>query len=261
LRELLRNPVYLPLLNVDMKARHAPLCLALAAAAVLVPAAHAAAVERIDANFLSEYSSNNYVIDQGEIVTFGNRDKFLRHGLASDTAGLLSAPVIARGQTRLVRGAPYLTAGAYTFHCPIHAAMTSRLTVTAAGAPLPADAVRPGAVVKIKTGALGKLLGKKRLRVTVVTSEAADAAISGGAAGVAIGRAEATYVAAGRRSFTLPLDGKTARAIAARARTGQVALKVKVTLTDAAGNVSVVKRARRLGAPRPAAKKKPKPPA
>jgi hypothetical protein len=244
-----------------MKARHAPLCLALAAAAVLAPASPAAAVERIDAAFLSEYTSTSYVIDQGEIVTFGNRDKFLRHGLDSDTAGVLTAPVIERGQTRLVRGAPFLTAGTYPFHCPIHPSMTSRLTVTAGGSPLPADSVRPGALVKIKTGALGKLLGKKRLRVTVATSEAADAVVSGGAAGVAIGRAERTYVTAGRRSFTLPLDGRAARSIAAKARTGQVAIKVKVTLTDAAGNVAVVKRARKLGAPRPAAKKKPKPPA
>jgi plastocyanin len=240
-----------------MKARHAPLCLALAAAAVLAPAAPASAVERIDAAFLTEYTSTSYVVDQGEIVTFGNRDKFLRHGIDSDTVGLFNAPVVERGQSRLVRGAPYLTAGAYTFHCPIHPAMTSKLTVTAGGSPLPPDAVRPGAVVKIKTGALGKLLGKKRLRVTVVTTEAADAAISGGAAGVAIGRAESTYVTAGRRSFTLPLDGATARSIAAKARTGQVAIKVKVRLTDAAGNVAVVKQARKLGAPRPAAKKKP----
>jgi hypothetical protein len=245
-----------------MKARRAPLCLALAAAAVLAPTAPAAAVERIDGAFLSEYSSTNYVIDQGELVMFGNRDKFLSHGLQSDAAGLFSASVIAKGQTRLLRGAPYLTAGAYTFHCPIHPPMTSRLTVTAAGSPLPPDATRPGAAVKIKTGALGKLVRRKRLKLAVTVSEAADVSIAAGAAGVSIGRAERTYVAAAGRTINLTLGGAAARSIAARAaRKGQVAIRVKVTLTDAAGNAAVVKRARRLGAPRPAGKKKPKAPA
>ena len=100
----------------------------------------ALALERIDATFLAEYSADSYTIDQGEIVTFGNRDKFLAHGVVSDTSGLFSAPVIGAGQARLLRGAPFLTAGSYPFHCPIHPGMTSALNVTAGGAPLPADA-------------------------------------------------------------------------------------------------------------------------
>ena len=229
--------------------------MALALAAALAQATPASAVERIDGVFLSEYSSNNYVIDQGELVVFGNRDKFLSHGLASDSAGLFSAPVIEQGQTRLLRGAPYLTTGSYTFHCPVHPPMTSTLTVATGGSPLPPDALAPVAAVKIKTGALGKLVRKKKLRVTVSTSEPADAVIAGGAAGVAIGRAERTYTAPGRRSFTIPVSGGAARKIAGRARLGQVTLRVKVTLTDAAGNEAVFKRARRLAAPRAAAKK------
>jgi hypothetical protein len=261
LRKLLRNPVLPPLLNVGMKPRRTPLCLALAVAAVLGPATPASAVERIEGTFLSEYTSNNYVIDQGELVVFGNRDRFLSHGLASDSVGLFSAPVIERGQTRLVRGAPYLTTGTYNFHCPIHPPMVSMLTVASSGSPLPADAVRPGATVKIKTGALGKLVGKKKLRLAVSASEAADVSIAAAAGGVTIGRAERTYLAAARRTFTLRLTGAAARSIAARARTGQITIKVKVTVTDAAGNAAVVKQARALGAPRPAAKKKkPKPP-
>lgn len=239
-----------------MRPRRALACSVLALAAALSPAAPAAAVERIEGTFLSEYTSSNYVIDQGELVTFGNRDKFLSHGVASD-AGLFTAPVIARGQMRLVRGAPFLTPGAYPFHCPLHPGMTSQLTVAASGSPLPPDAVKPAAGVTIRTGALGKLIGKKRLRLSVAATEAADVAISAGAGGVAIGRAERTYLTASRRSFVMPLSGKAARAIAARARTGQVSIKVKVALTDAAGNSAVVKRARRLGGPPRGAKKKP----
>ena len=102
-------------------------------------AAPAGAIERIDAAFLSEYSAEAYAIDQGEIVTFGNRDKFLSHGLVSDSGGLFGASVITWGQVRLLRGAPFLTTGSYSFHCPIHQGMTAVLNVTAAGAPKPMD--------------------------------------------------------------------------------------------------------------------------
>jgi len=245
-----------------MNLRSAPLCLALALAAMLAPAATpASAVERIDAAFLSEYSATSYVIDQGEIVTFGNRDRFLSHGIASDTASLFSAPVIGRGQTRLVRGAPFLaTGGPYPFHCPIHPGMTSSLSVTAGGAPLPADATPPGAVIKVKTGNLGKLLKKRKLRLTVNPSEAADAVVKAGAGGAKLGRAERTYVRAGARAITIAVSGEAAREIAAtRAQGRPVAVKVKVSLSDVAGNAAVVKGSRSLaGSPGGGGKKKKK---
>ena len=153
----------------------------------------------MDATFLAEYSAESYTIDRGELVTFGNRDTFLAHGVVSDAGSLFSAPVISKGQVRLLRGAPFLTTGSYPFHCPIHPGMTSVLNVTAAGSPLPADAIAPSAQLKIKTASLGRLAGKRRLRVVVNPSEAVDAVVKASAEGVALARVERTYVSPGPR--------------------------------------------------------------
>lgn len=208
--------------------------------------ATAQAVERINAAFLAEYGAEDYVIDQGEIVTFTNRDRFLAHGLASDAGTLFGAPVLRRGQTRLVRGAPFLSAGGpYPFHCPIHAGMTSRLHVTPAGAPLPPDAIRPGAKLKLRPGGLRRLLAKRRVRVVVIAGEALDAVVKASAGGVALGRVERTYVAPGRRAVTLSFSAAAAAAV--RRAPAPVKLSVRAALSDAAGNRGGARARRVLG--------------
>jgi plastocyanin len=219
-------------------------------------------VERIDAAFLSEYSAEGYTIDQGEIVTFGNRDKFLSHGLVSDSGGLFSAPVITWGQVRLLRGAPFLTTGSYPFHCPIHAGMTSVLNVSAAGAPLPADTITPTSVLKAKTGSLARLTGKGKLRVVVNPSEAVDAVIKASAAGVDLARIERTYVTPGRRAITIKVERSATKALRrAVARVDTPRLGVRLTISDVAGNSRAIKASRRLAVPRkPKGKRGKKPP-
>ena len=208
----------------------------------------ALALERMDATFLAEYSAESYAIDRGELVTFGNRDTFLAHGVVSDAGSLFSAPVISKGQVRLLRGAPFLTTGSYPFHCPIHPGMTSVLNVTAAGSPLPADAIAPSAQLKIKTASLGRLAGKRRLRVVVNPSEAVDAVVKASAEGVALARVERTYVSPGPRGISLKVTAAAARAAArAAAQAGAAArVRLRVTLSDVAGNARAVKASRRL---------------
>ena len=221
---------------------------ALAAALMGAATPSALALERIDATFLAEYSADSYTIDQGEIVTFGNRDKFLAHGVVSDTSGLFSAPVIGAGQARLLRGAPFLTAGSYPFHCPIHPGMTSALNVTAGGAPLPADATAPGARLKIKTASLARLTRKRKLRIVVTPSEAVDAVVKASAEGVDLGRLERTYVTPGRRAISIKVARPAARALAkAASKAAGPRLRLRVTLSDVAGNSRAVKASRALG--------------
>ncbi len=222
-------------------------------------AAPALALERVDATFLAEYSAESYTIDEGEIVTFGNQDKFLAHGVVSDTGGLFSAPVITRGQVRLLRGAPFLTStgSPYTFHCPIHPGMTSALNVTSAGAPLPADATAPTALLKIKTASLARLAGKRKLRIVVSPSEAVDVVVKASAEGVELGRIERTYVTTGRRAISLNVERSAANAVArAAAKAREPRLRLRVTLSDVAGNARAVKASRKLQVPRPKKKKK-----
>ena len=231
--------------------------LAALAAGALAPAP-ALALERIDATFLAEYSAESYTIDQGELVTFGNRDKFLAHGVVSDTSGLFSAPVISLGQVRLLRGAPFLTTGSYPFHCPIHPGMTSALNVTAAGTPLPADATAPGALLKIKTASVARLTRKRRLRIVVNPSEAVDAVVKASVEGVELTRIERTYVSPGRRAISIKVERSAANA-AARAIAKAAAaprLRLRVTLSDVAGNARALKASRRLAAPKAKKKKK-----
>lgn len=228
------------------------LALACVPLALLAAPAPALAVERISGSFLAEYSAKSYVIDQGEIVTFANSDRFLAHGLASDQAGLFDAPVIRQGQTRLVRGAPYLTAGGpYAFHCPIHPGMTAAISVSSAGAPLPPDGTPPTAAIKLKAPSARKLLKRRRLQVTVTPSEPVDVAIAAGVAGASLGRLERTYAAAGSRSFAFRVSAGAARRIAGvLARGGRVRARVKLSLSDAAGNAAAAKRAVQLAGPR-----------
>src|SRR5262245_11140568 len=189
------------------RARRGVLGLGAAVACALVLPSSAPAQATIDAVFFQEYSAPTFTIDQGELVTFQNRDPFLSHGLVSDDppAGdpLFSAPVIHPGETRLVRGAPFLTTGTYDFHCPVHPEMTATLEVTANGAARPPDTRDPTASVTVGTGRLAKLLAKRRVRFSVDPSEAADVAIGVRAAGVGLTTAERTYLSPGPRTLGL----------------------------------------------------------
>jgi hypothetical protein len=216
----------------------------------------AAGFERIRSPFLLEFSSPAYVIDQGEIVVFDNTDPYLRHGVASDLAiggrPAFEAPVIGRGQARLVRGAPFLpfSRNPYVFRDPAHPGMTANLFVTAAGAPLPPDAVAPFGKVKIQSGGVGGLMRSGKLRLVLRTSEAADVVLKAFVGGARLARSERTYLSPGSRGFGLPLS--STRALPSR---GPARVRVTMKLTDVAGNPGTVRASRLLAGAAPRGKR------
>jgi hypothetical protein len=221
-------------------------------AAVLMAAAapsSALALDRVEAVFAAEYSLPEYTIDEGEIVLFGNRDPFFEHGVVSDAGNgaRFRAGVVPKGGQRLLVGAPYLTSAGspYGFHCPIHPGMRSTLIVSSNGTPLPPDTAAPTAAVKIKANARTKLARKRRLKLTVNPAEIVDATVTAGVKGAGLGRAERTYLSFGSpKTVTLKFSKAAGRAVAGLRRGAR--LKVKVTLTDLAGNVTVLKPSKSL---------------
>jgi hypothetical protein len=239
----------------------------LSTVALLTGAAPAAALERIEATFLAEYGAPSYEIDQGELVTFFNRDPFLSHGLVSDaTQGgerRFEAPVIAPKRRRLLRGAPFLTTGIYPFHCPVHPDMTSNLEVNSNGSPLPPDGTPPAAGLRLRTARLAPLVKRRVVRLSVNPSEATDVTLVVRAAGVPLRRIERTYLVPGPRALRLKIPRRAARALGRRVtelrRRGRKRIKLiaRASLTDVAGNpaASGGSRAIRLRRPRRGARR------
>jgi len=235
------------------------LTLGLALVALAVAPSAASAQSTIDAVFLAEYSAPTFTIDQGEIVVFRNRDPFLEHGVVSNArAGgerRFDAGVAAPKGRRLVRGAPFLKANTYQFHCPVHPEMTATLEVSANGQPLPRDSIEPTAAVKVRTKRLGTLLERRRVRFTVNPTEAEDLAIAARAGGVKLAAVERTYVEPGRRTLVLRIRKRAAKRL--RARVAQLErhdrrslrLVVSADLADVAGNEGVATGSRRLAFP------------
>jgi plastocyanin len=242
-------------------------CLAAAMAATAAPAG---ALERVEGTFFAEYGAGSYTVDQGEIVLFVNRDPFLTHGVTSDDASggdpLFEAPVIKKGGTRLLRGAPFLTTGSYEFHCPVHPEMASRLDVNASGAPLPPDGTAPSAGVKVKRISLAGLLRRRKLRVRANPAEVADANFKASAGGVPLAAARRTYLTVGPRTLVLKISRAAARSLKSRVAElrprGRRVLKLRVaaSLVDLAGNGGTSRGGLSLrlpGPPRPGGKKAP----
>ncbi len=227
--------------------RRLPTATAVACLALLAAPAGSLAAAQIEAVFLKEYSLPTYTVDQGELVTFANRDPFLEHGVSADDvdvddAPLFSAPVVPSGSRRLVRGAPFLTEGTYLFHDPEYPEMTAQLEVTAEGEPLPPDAVSPVAAVSVRSASAKTVLRRRKLRVAVTPDEAVDVALEARSGGLRIAAAERTFLSLGKRVLAMKLtkaEGKALSRRVARLRAhGTHRLKVTVSaeVADVAGN-------------------------
>ena len=218
---------------------------AMGAAAAATPAA---ALERVEGTFFSEYSAGSYEIDQGEIVVFTNRDPFLAHGVVSDDAPggepIFEAPVVPKGNTRLLRGAPFLATGSYNFHCPVHPKMVARLDVNANGAPLPPDATAPSAGVRVKRTSVARLLRRRKLRLTTTPAEIADASFTARAGGVALASARRIYLTTDPIRLVLRISRAAAADLRERVAElraqgrRRLPLRVSAALVDVAGNAA-----------------------
>ncbi len=207
--------------------------LALALLAALPAAASAQIALPIRAVFLKEYSKPNYVMNQGEIISYENDDPFLRHGVVGEG---FFAPTSLPGGSRLVRGAPFLHAGTYAFHDSVYPEMTSTLTVTSSGAPLPPDNGKPSAKLKIVGHSAGQI------KVRVAPSEPVDVALSAFSGGARLGAAlpRAFIVPGARAAMSIVLEP------GAKGTLGGRLVEVRAKITDAAGNATKLRKTRRL---------------
>jgi len=212
---------------------------AVALLAALPAAAAAGIAAPIRAVFLKEYSKPNYTMAQGDIVVFSNEDPFLSHGLFSTA---FSAPTIPSGSTSLVAGAPFLHPGTYSFADPSHPEMTSSLTVTTGGAPLPADALPPHATAKIISS--GKQVAGGKVRVRVSPDEPVTASLKARVGKKSLGKASLALPLATRGVVTIAFDPATV------GLAGRFTLQVKGTVTDVAGHAIKLRKTARLSAPR-----------
>lgn len=211
---------------------------ALAISATLPAAAPAQFASPIRAVFLKEYSRQNYVINQGEILAFENDDPFLFHGVAGPG---FSAPVIPPGSTSLVRRALYLVPGTYPIADPKNPSMTSSLTVTSSGTPAPPDSTPPATRVRIASGG-GAVSNRGKVKVRVAPSETADISLTARIGKLVLGSATKAFLLPARGSVTIAVPPHIRKRIPPRFR-----LSVRGTITDAAGNFRKLRASKSLG--------------
>ena len=97
------------------------------ALAALAPTAGAAEQQAVSAGLT--YATPALAAAQGDTLRHTNLDPAAQHDLDSDAAGLFASPLVAAGESSLVKGVPKLPPGSYPFHCSIHSWMKGVLTV------------------------------------------------------------------------------------------------------------------------------------
>jgi plastocyanin len=230
--------------------------LAVAAGAALLPAA-AQADQRIEAATRDRYAATTVSIDQGERLTFRNGDlSGHSHDVTAKDPGpgggpLFSSRIAGPGEEVSVDGSQYLTTGSYEFYCSIHSFMRGQLNVTANGTPVPRpgggeDRVPPDLSIALRRASLRKLVRSKRIVVRTSLDEAATLKLRGV---LKRGRRRATIA-----TRTLRLDRSGTRAVSLRLTRGgrkllrgrsSALIEVRARATDAAGNRSLKRAARR----------------
>ena len=217
----------------------------IAAVLVLALAPAALADKRVEAASPNTYTTQNVTMDQGERLTFLNRD-FARHDVTavktgSDNKPLFSTPLIGQNEEVFVEGSQYLTTGSYQFICSVHSNMQGTLNVTANGTPQQrpvsggggggggTDTTKPKLSVSIKQAT------RSSMRLTVSVDEAATTTLR---------LRRGSRVIASR---TIKADAATKRTVRLRYR---VPRGSRVTLTasakDSAGNRTTLRRSRRV---------------
>jgi len=222
--------------------RRIVLILSLVLAAVFAPAAWAD--ETIRAAISNRYTNPSVSIDQGEPLNFTNGDTSRHDVTASDlreNKPLFSTPLLGQNQTAFVEGSQYLTTGSYAFFCTVHPFMTGSLTVTSAGTPVPrpgggADTVAPVLSARVTSGSRRGVRRSRAISVRVTSNEAVSVSARATARGRTIASGSFSVDEGASRTGSLKLNA-AGRSAAARRRA--LAVTVRVTATDAAGNRTV----------------------
>lgn len=216
--------------------------------AVAPPAANAD--KEIGAASGNRYAPAEVTIDQGEKLTFRNRD-FVRHDVTSTQIEggkpLFATPLIGQNETAFVEGSQYLVTGTYDFLCTVHPEMKGRLVVTSGGTPVPrpgtgggADTTAPKAKLAVKTGTVRKARKDRALKVAVTLDEDAKVTLRASAGKTRL-VTRTLNLKAGTKTVTLKLD----RAGLRRVKKGRT-ISFSASATDAAGNKRSAKASRKL---------------
>lgn len=233
--------------------RAKPLVVLGAGAALLAPAPAAFADKQIEAAAPNRYTTPNVTMDQGERLTFLNRDGVLHDVTAvqtgEDRKPLFATPLVDRGQSAFVEGSQYLTTGSYAFLCSVHPEMKGTLNVSSAGTPAQrpgtgggggADTTAPVAEVAAKTGSVRKARKDRALKVAVTLDEAAKTTVRASLGGKSLS-SRRLDLKAGTTVVVLRLDAADLR----RIKKGR-SIALSVAAVDAAGNKGTAKAGRKL---------------
>jgi plastocyanin len=153
------------------------LVVALAAVGAMGYAAYALAADSITAAD-DIYSASTYTMNQGEQPNFTNAG-LTQHNVTARQNGpdgkvLFGSPTLNGGQSAVLNGTQYLTAGTYTFFCTIHpTTMQARLVVTGNGTPQARPQVNN---LRLKTKTIAAAI-KKGLRVTTTPNQALNGVV------------------------------------------------------------------------------------
>jgi hypothetical protein len=216
---------------------------ALALSAALPASASAGLASPLRAVFLQEFSKPLYTMAEGDILSFENDDPFLLHGIA----GPVTAPTTQPGGSRLVRNASFLPVGKYSFGCTVHPGMSGTLEVVP-GTPLPADAARPSARVKVARISAKRVIGGGAIQIRVAPSEPAEAETKVFAGRKLIGTSSVALPTGARGSVSVTPSERGEKLLAGRLSRGALKLTARTTVTDLVGNAVKVTKSRRVAA-------------
>ena len=199
-----------------------------------------------------QYASDSITIDQGDTITFQNKDSSgAKHDVTSDAktpdgGRLFKSATIDSGKTAPVVGVDYLKAGDYSFYCTVHPDfMKGTLHVTANGTPktgTPPDTAPPNASIAILDGRIGPVLKRGALRVQLRSDEESRFKLTASSGRTILGTLTAVLKSKSRTA-QIPLT-KAGRKLLRRSR--RLKVRVKAAVNDAANNNSAATATRTL---------------
>jgi plastocyanin len=156
------------------------------ACAVLGAPAPALAEKVVEAQTVWRFDASEYMLDQGEVLTFKNADTASPgpHNVTATDKGpdgkpLFASETIGNGKQAPVGGAQQLAAGSYDFICTVHPFMAATLVVSDRGAPStapppaapPADTTAPKVRSSLARSSLRTALRRGHLVAVLASDE------------------------------------------------------------------------------------------
>ena len=240
-----------------MRARIVQVVAGAALMALGVPTA-ASAEKFIEAQTVWRFDASSYAMDQGEALTFRNRDAASPgpHNVVASDKGpdgqpLFASKSIRNGEDAPVERASAVPPGSYEFICTVHPFMQATLEVKAAGAPAPTppapeppppastDTRPPSVIASLARTSLTRALRRGRFRGSVSADEPSELQLrlTGriGRRVVDVGVGSARIASANARAPIVVRIRPSARRALRRARSARLTLAVEAR--DSAGNV------------------------